>query len=371
MGIQSFVPSSGGGMPGASFIASIKMTTYNRSWTQAGGPGDYVLVSQNHSAGYAYFVYGGSSVGVPLGKVVNMPSGFTRIDIVAPQNDYIILYKVATKSTNIFSNPLANIPASSHDSLVQGIGFIANVSIIRASASPGFTMPENAAPLGNILVVGAGGKGIHHGGGGGGGGVVKLTGFPLATTNITIGAGSTNSSQGGATYFGSVYALGGGSQTNSSSGGGGSGANGAGASSHNGSTYSGGSGTVQTSGTGLGTTGSPLYYGGFSGGNAKSIDSSHHVGGAGGGAGGAGDSAINKRGGTTGGMGHYSDITGVAAYYGAGGSGSDHHSNSASGNANPTYAHGTLTSYGFGGASYYNSDGPADNGAVIVRYYTI
>ena len=70
-------------------------------------------------------------------------------------------------------------------------------------------------------------------------------------------------------------------------------------------------------------------------------------------------------------MGHYSDITGVSAYYGGGGSGSDHHSNSASGNANPTYAHGTLTSYGFGGASYYNSDGPADNGAVIVRYYTI
>jgi len=370
MGIQSFKPAGGGGIPGASFIASIKMTTFNRSWTQAGGPGDYILATENQSAGYAYFVSGGSTTGVPLGKVVNLPSGFTRIDVIAPVNDYIVLYKVATKTTTLFDNPLANIPASSHDNLVLGIGFIANTSIIRSSASPGWVMPNNAAPLGNLLVVGAGGKGIHHGGGGGGGSVVKLTGFPLSTSNVTIGAGSSSSSPGGTTSFGSVYALGGGSQTNSSSGNGGSGANGAGASSHNGSYYSGGAGTVQTSSTGLGTLGSPLFYGGNAGGDAQSPNSTIHIGGAGGGAGGKGDNAINKRGGTTGGMGHFSDITGVGAYYGAGGSGSDHHSNSPTGNANPIYAHGTLTSYGFGGASYYGSDGAPDNGAVVVRYYT-
>ena len=39
MGIQAFVPSGGGGTPGFDYIASIRMETYNRSWTQSGAAG--------------------------------------------------------------------------------------------------------------------------------------------------------------------------------------------------------------------------------------------------------------------------------------------------------------------------------------------
>lgn len=355
MGIQSFTPSSGGGMPGASFIAAIQMTTYNRSWTQTGGPGDYVLVSSNLSNGYAYFISGGTTTGVPLGRIINLPSGFTRMDIVAPKDDYIMLYKVATKTTTEFVNPFSNF--SSFPSLITSSG--------------NFVLPNNALPLVNVLVVASGGSAFHHGGGGGGGGVVKLTAYQaVGTTSVTIGAGvnGNGSTNGNPTYFGNVYALGGGAAPGSSQGNGQDGGNGGGSCAHSsGTTFSGGAATVQTASTGLGNSGSPVQHGNR-GGNSRMSDG-NHTGGGGGGAGGAGPDRINIRGGHHGGAGHASDISGSTLFYGAGGANADHHSNQSSGNPPQDYAHTSGVSYGHGGNSRYNSHSGSAQGAVVVRYY--
>ena len=108
MGIQSFVPAGGGGTPGFDYIASIRMETYNRSWTQSGAAGNYILTSNNMNSGYVYFVGSGSTTGAPLGKVVNVSHSFTRLDIVAPTGDFMSLYKASVKSTTLFNNPFAN-----------------------------------------------------------------------------------------------------------------------------------------------------------------------------------------------------------------------------------------------------------------------
>ena len=107
MGIQAFVPSGGGGTPGFDYIASIRMETFSRSWTQAGAAGNYVVTSNLSNPGYAYFV-GATTTGSPLNKVVNVGHSFTRIDIIAPTGDFVSLHKAAVKSTTVFSNPFAN-----------------------------------------------------------------------------------------------------------------------------------------------------------------------------------------------------------------------------------------------------------------------
>lgn len=373
MGIQSFVPASGGGMPGASYIASIQMTTYNRSWTQAGGPGNYVLVSSKLSNGYAYFVSGGTTTGVPLGNIINLANGFTRIDIVAPKDDYIMLYKVAVKSTTEFPNPFA--------------AFASFPSTITSSGN--FVLPNNALPLVNVLIVGSGGVGQHHSGGGGGGNVVKLTAYQaVGTTSVTVGAPtSRDGGRSGDTYFGNVWAMGGGNCGGDNSVGG-PGGNGAGGSNqgNNTDTYVGGLGrTFANGGGGHGTAGSPVSHGGFNGGTSygrASAGGGGHVGAGGGGAGGAGESrAGNVGGGVNGGSGVSSDISGTVLYYGNGGGGADHNSNSGGGNTNGfLYADGkythngtqvspSLVSFGRGTNSKYNSTDSAYSGAVIVRYY--
>ena len=369
MGIQSFVPSSGGGMPGASYIGSIQMTTYNRSWTQAGGPGDYVLVSNKLSNGYAYFISGGTTTGVPLGNVINLSGGFTRIDIVAPKDDYIMLYKVATKTTTVFNNPFS--------------GFASFPSIITSSGN--FVLPNNALPLVNCLIVGGGGGGYHHSGGGGGGNVITLTAYQaVGTTSVTVGAASGRNAKAGDTYFGNVYALGGGG-CGPDNGNGVNGGSGGGACNHgNNNYYTGGVGTSQNSSTGLGTAGAPTFAGGYSGGYSHGVGtagSGGHVGAGGGGAGGAGaNRPSNQRHGVSGGAGAASDITGSTMHYGAGGGGGDHNANSSGGGSRPDggsggiasghYAHNINTiSYGSGGNSQYNGIDNAQSGAVIVRYY--
>jgi len=370
MGIQSFVPSSGGGMPGASFIAAIQMTTYNRSWAQVGGPGDYVLVSSKLSNGYAYFIQGGSTQGVPLGNIINLPNGFTNINVVAPKDDYIMLYKVATKTTTTFSNPFANF--SSFPSTITSSG--------------NFVLPNNALPLVNVLVAGGGGGSYHHSGGGGGGNVITLTAYQaVGTTSVTIGGASSRGSKAGDTYFGNVYAIGGGGTSGSDNGPGINGGNGGGGANHgNNNYYVGGTGTSQSSSTGLGTAGTPQFGGGYSGGYSHgtgSLGGGGHVGGGGGGAGGAGaNRPSNQRYGVLGGAGFPSDISGSTMHYGAGGGGSDHNTNSNGGGSRPdggsggvadgSYAHSYSTiSYGSGGNSTYNGTNPAQTGAVIVRYY--
>ena len=71
MGIQAFVPSSGGGTPGFDYIASIRMETYNRSWAQAGASGNYVVEANSKGSGYVYFVGTGATTGGYLNKVIS------------------------------------------------------------------------------------------------------------------------------------------------------------------------------------------------------------------------------------------------------------------------------------------------------------
>lgn len=362
MGIQSFVPSSGGGMPGANFIASIQMTTYNRSWSQVGGPGDYVLVSNKLSNGYAYFIKNGVTQGVPLGNIVNLPNGFSTINIVAPKDDYIMLYKVATKSTTVFDNPFG--------------AFSSFPSVITSSGN--FVLPNNALPLVNVVVCGAGGSAgrghTSHGGGGGGagGGVVKLTAYQaVGTTSVTIPSGPGGyRNNGGRAYFGNVYALGGGFGADH---------NGDSANYYQGSDVAnfGGNGgyqggghtqvvpTAQTASTGLGLSGSPVFYGGNHGGRGPGGSNGHYRGGGGGGAGGNGGNGSYDSGGD-GGAGHISDITGTTSSFGAGGQSHGAHGSggTAGWNGYSAYGHGSHAHSGT------NHDGSGSgSGVVVVRYY--
>ncbi len=347
----------GGGQANMTFVASIHMSTYNRSWAQGGTPGYYAMYSTNQENGYAYFV-GATTTGVPLNRLANISHSFTRIDVVAPVNDMLSLYKAKIKQTTVFNNALD--------------GFASFPSVI--SASGNFVLPNNALPLVNAMLVGGGGgsNGEHHGGGGGGGGgVVKLTAYQaVGTTSVTIGAQVNGQVAGNPTYFGNVYALGGGHGTHHGQSGG-TGANGGGKGSHN-TGGSPGAGIVQTASTGLGTTGSPAYHGGHPGGGNTGGSSHNLRGGGGGGAGGPGQDGSTGSGGN-GGLAHNSDITGTNLSYAGGGRGAGHHGGSAS----EQYTAG-FSGYGFGGrAGGHNhnvgagNDNPyrADQGVVIVRYY--
>lgn len=356
--------SGGGGQPNMSFVASVHMETYNRSWAQGGTAGFYGMFSANQENGYVYFV-GATTTGGPLNRLINVTHSFTRIDIIAPVNDMVSLYKGKVKSTTEFANPFA--------------AFSSFPSVIASSGN--FVLPNNALPLVNVLVVGPGGGagGSHHGGGGGGGGgIVRLTAFQaVGTTSVTIGGGghgSHHGHEGGSTFFGNVYALGGGGGGSHNAGWNGrSGANGGGSGAHH--SNSGGSGITQTTSTGLGNSGSPLYIGGMRGGNGTwgSNGASEYRGGGGGGGSGntAGIDSVGSNNGGNGAHGHDSDITGSFQTYSGGGYGSSHNSQ---GGRQANYGQ----SYGFGGnAGRWNHNtgngnehgGNGTQGAVIVRYY--
>lgn len=361
MGIQAFVPSGGGGTPGFDYIASIRMETYNRSWAQAGAAGNYVVTSNLNNSGYVYFVGTSTTTGGALNKVVNVAHSFNTINIIAPANDYVSLFKAAVKSTTVFANPFAN--------------FASFPSTITSSGN--FVLPTSALPLVDALIVGAGGSGAGHhaGGGGGGGGIIKLNGYQaVGTTAITIGtAGSHDSSHGyngGSTYFGNVYAIGGTGGSGNSSGWSGSdlGANGGGSL---GGTWRGSSNETQGIGsgsahyskvtTGFGTqSGTATYVGGHAGGQRGG----NHAGGGGGGAGGVGGNGSGAYPGG-GGSGHVSNITGSNYTYASGGGGGSHSPNNGIGNQ--------PGGYGAGGHGAHN--GPENNasggtqGIVVVRYY--
>lgn len=364
MGIQAFVPSGGGGTPGFDYIASVRMETYNRSWSQAGAAGNYILTSNNNSNGYAYFV-GSVTVGTPLGQVVNLTQPFTRIDIVAPQGDYISLNKVAVKSTTVFANALS--------------GFASFPSFIQTSGN--FVLPNNALPLINVLLAGAGGGGGsgggHGGGGGGGGGVVKLNAYQaVGTTAITIGSGGGGQGKGGTTFFGNVYAW----------GGGGGGAHNGAAPTHDGLYANGGggggwSGTngaagVQMTSTQFGTKGSPTYHGGYNGGNNPNDGDVHrNRGGGGGGAGGNGNAGGHHSGNDTqnngskgiGGLPHVDSTHASSTYsFGAGGWGRSHYN---APEAWPTHTGSLIAHGGHGEGQHHGGASSGGTGAVVVRYY--
>ena len=340
----------GGGQANMTYVASIHMNTYNRSWAQGGTPGYYAMYSTNQENGYAYFV-GATTTGIPLNRLANISHSFTRIDVIAPQNDMVSLYKAKVKSTTEFPNAFA--------------AFSSFPSVI--SSSGNFVLPNNALPLVNVMLVGSGGGGGHHaGGGGGGGGIVKLTAYQaVGTTSVTIGAGPGENNNGNNTYFGNVYAIGGG-------GGGAHGhtgrgmntrsevvANGGGGGAHSG-TYAGGTGSSQTTSTGLGASGSPTYTGAFTGGNCQADGSWNYVGAGGAGAGGNGQNRTNSTDTNSGGIGHVSNITGSDYTYSIGAGGGSHspgRNGSHSGN------------YGSGGHGGLTTGGAGISGAVVVRYY--
>lgn len=364
----------GGGQANMTYVASVHMETYNRSWAQGGTPGYYALYSTNQENGYAYFV-GATTTGIALNRVANITHSFTRIDIIAPTNDMVSLYKAKVKSTTEFTNPFSSYNG----------GIPSFPSVIRSSGN--FVLPNNALPLVNIVLVGAGGGGggTYHNnagaGGGGGGAAVKLTAYQaVGTTAITIGGGGGNNgggdnshgNNGGRTYFGNVYALGGGGglrrdNAGYTSGADGSFANGGGAGAN--TAYSGAVGFTQTSLTGLGTTGSPQYHGGYQGGGSSSGGQSHQRGGGGAGAGGAGTQGGYNTGGE-GGVGHLSDIVGATHNY-TFGAGANSHSHNGGHGANGWERSGSVSgSYGHGGHSGQNGGGSGgDNGAVVIRYY--
>jgi hypothetical protein len=329
------------------------MSTYNRSWAQGGTAGFYGMFSANQENGYVYFV-GATTTGGPLNRIINVNHSFTSINIIAPQNDMLSLYKAKVKATTEFSNPFS--------------AFASFGSPITSSGN--FVLPNNALPLVNVLVVGGGGSGghTHCGAGGGGGNVVKLTAFQaVGTTGVTIGGGGGHNGVAGATYFGNVYAYGGG-------GGGDHGynayqssvvGNGGGAPGHRGNSTP-GAGNVQTASTGLGNAGSPIFVGGNRGGYSSGSDSQQSGGAGGGGAGAVGGDSNNSTYGV-GGVGHQSDISGSTTWYSHGGSGGR-------ANNNTPQSHGDSYTqyYGSGGrgAGYQNNAHQGgQQGIVIVRYY--
>jgi hypothetical protein len=351
----------GGGQSNMTFVASIHMNTYNRSWTQGGTAGYYALYSTNQENGYAYFV-GATTTGVALNRLANITHSFTRIDIIAPVNDMISLYKAKVKSTTTFANPFA--------------AFSSFPSVI--SSSGNFVLPNNALPLVNVLVNGGGGGSgrghTSHGGGGGGAGagVVKLTAYQaVGTTAITVGAGGGVRSNGSRTYFGNVYALGGGygGDHNGDSADyyqGADAANYGGNGGHNGGSHVAPTPALQTSTTGLGSSGSPVYHGGFHGGKGPGDNNGHNRGGGGGGAGGNGENG-GYNSGANGGLGHISDISGTNHTYGPGGQGHGAHGSGGTSG----WDRSGLNPWGHGGHPNggTNTGNGGGTGVVVVRYY--
>lgn len=356
------VPSigGGGGQANMTFVASVHMSTYNRSWAKPGTAGYYAMYSTNQENGYVYFIGNGVTTGGALNRLLNVTHSFTRIDIIAPQNDMVSLYKAKVKDTTLFNNPFAN--------------FASFPSIIRSSGN--FVLPNNALPLVNILISGGGGGGGgNRGGGGAGGGIVKLTAFQaVGTTAVTIGSGGAGGGgyggNGGTSYFGNVYALGGGGGGHHNHNGQGPNTTGAqvangGGSGGQGNAHTPGTGITQTTNSGLGNSGTPVFHGGYTGGTGASdhANNNHTRGGGGAGAAGNGSNGGHTSGGNGGDA--HSDSNILSGYsFGFGGRGSSYYDHGNAGNHSGS-AHG----HGGGGGHHSNGGDGGDAGAVIVRYY--
>lgn len=368
------VPASGGGggMPNMTFVGSVYMETFNRTWAQGGTAGYYGVYSSNQETGYAYFV-GSTTTGVPLNKMVNVAHSFTSINIVSATGDLVSLFKIKVKPTSVFSAGLPSYPYST--------AVTATPQIITTSGS--YTRPTGALDLVNVILVGGGGgsgagHGDAHGGGGGGGGgnVVMLYGMNGSSpTSVQVGAGAAanpaavyNGFDGAKTYFGNIFALGGGggggweARAGRAGGNSGGGCAGSGAPTNPG-------GTVQTASMGLDVSGSLGFEGGRSGGQGHSGNSSGSRGGGGGGAVGDGLAGNDGRGGA----GFVSTLSGQTAMYGGGGYGS-----SPNGSHGVSGYNGYSVHYGSGGQGTSNGHPTSSvlgngggNGVVVVRSFTI
>jgi hypothetical protein len=376
MAIQSFRP-SGGGSGALSYIGAVYMSTYNRSWAQAGAAGNYAVYSQNQEFGYAYFIGSGMTTGISLNKMAAVSHAFTRIDIVGTAGDIVSLYKAQVKATTVYSGALQAFPYTT----------AATKSVQTLTTSGTYTHSTAAGILGlvNVILVGGGGASggghgaAHAGGGGGGGGnVVILNAIPVAaTTDIVVGAngvyptGVTNKTggNGGTTYFGNLYAIGGGGGGGWDSRPGIAGGNGGGGGGES-SAGTGGKGTVQTASQGLDISGSVGFYGGRAGGQGNSAASTSSRGGGGGGALGDGSGGGNGSGGD-GGLGYATTFSGTNTMLGAGGYATSY----AAGNGIDRRS-GYTASYGCGGQG---SGGEAAGqtgvngqpGVILVGVYTL
>ena len=346
MGIQSFVPSSGGGMPGQEFINQVIMDSPTRTWAQGGSAGNYVLSSSNN--GYVYFV-GATTVGGALNQIISVPSSFTSIKIIGITKDLISLYKVASKSTTSFSTtPIYT----------------------RVTSTQNLAIASNKSGIVDALIVAGGGGRSQHGGGGGAGGLVIINTFPLnpgESYPFVIGAAGSNDTVGGSSIFAGIKANGG-AQGNSGGTPGASGGSGAGGGSES---FAAGAAT-QLSGANAASAPFLFFSGygqfatatGYGHPGASGQGSASHDGGGGGGAGGPGS---GRNGGA--GLALTEWDSGVSTYYSAGGHGSRH-----SGNINGAAGTGWSSSgHGMGGCTYgsgYNG-ASATGGIVIVRSYDI
>jgi hypothetical protein len=358
MGIQSFKPSSGGGVPGMSYIASIFMETYARSWEQGGTAGYYMMGSQNNSTGYVYFV-GGTTTGGPLGQTLYVSHSFTSIQVVASKNDLVSLYKAAAKTTTNLANPGLKYADWLYNSKYTSY-------TVKFATSGSWTLPSVGLPLIDVNVVAGGGGAMHHSGGGGAGGVVSLSYYPVSSNGVhsyTVGtAGTGNGAGGNSTFNTNIIAIGGaGGVNNNNNGASGGSGSGAGRQQASGN-YSGGAATQTTPSVSAPTT---VFGLGHRGGNISGGSSSNHHGAGGGGANGQGIDTGSPNP-TPGGAGHLSNIDFL--YYGAGGSGSNHDTqkDAFNGGVSAAQGHGNP---GQGGSSNWNFNTSGQNGIIIVRYY--
>jgi len=322
MAIQSFRP-SGGGSGALSYIGAVYMSTYNRSWAQAGAAGNYAVYSQNQDFGYAYFIGSGITTGISLNKMASVSHAFTRIDLVGTVGDIVSLYKAQVKTTTTYAGALPAFPYTT--------AATKTVQTLTASGTYTHSTAQGVLGLVNVILVGGGGASggghgsAHAGGGGGGGGnVVVLNAIPVSsTTDVVIGANGVapgitqTGTNGGTSYFGNLYAIGGGGGGGwdarpglaGGNGGGGGGESAAGTP---------GKGTVQTASQGLDISGTVGFSGGRSGGQGYSGASTASRGGGGGGALGDGSAGGSGTGGD-GGLGYATTFTGTNTVLGAGG----------------------------------------------------
>ena len=368
MGIQSFVPSSGG-LPGQSFIGQIYMSTSVQNWNQSGAAGFYTVKSTAGQPGYVYFV-GSITTGGPLNTIIQVPGSFSSVKVIGSTADLCVLYQVSTKtSTAISTTP----------------------TITSYTASGTYSLASNKTGFIDAFLVGGGGGASHHSAGAGGGGAVLLSTFPLTpgvSFSLTVGAGGSKNSNGGDTIFANIRAKGGGGNQGDSSQPGYSGGCGGGGSSNNGSGYNGGSSTQASGADAIATPLSSLgvlavtqaltnTYGtsaaaaGYGNAGGHGTGSSNHCGAGGGGLTGVGTNSYNGSTDTypgNGGPGYL--LSWNNTHYGAGGSGSNHAKNRYGTNGTGWSASG----YGMGGWSHPQSSQSQESGTqgiVIVRSYDI
>jgi prepilin-type N-terminal cleavage/methylation domain-containing protein len=326
-----------------------------------------VLVNNNFSKVIDVFFEAGSGNISPEGYYeTSYPNSNYRASVVFEKNGLISMTEVAvTPSVSVTKSPtVSNFFATG--------GVISTVSgyTIHTFKTSGNFVTSEAVSVDLLVVGGGGGGGGDNGGGGGGGGVVYNSSYAITAGlhNITVGIGGdpgvTNtdlSTNGGASSFDSITAVGGGKGATGQSGL---------TSAAVGGSGGGGDGERPTNGA-LGTSGQ-----GYAGGNG--VQSSGGAGG-GGGAGQAGANAVSNNGGK-GGDGMAYSISGTLAYYGGGGGGGNDNSISgfASGglggggaSAYNTAVSGTANTGGGGGGGTYSSSaigGKGGSGVVIIRY---